>query len=246
MHPLINYLEIIETNLKTCKPLWQYHYIKDPVAFMRKVYSIKPRFCIAHHYPETLGVIVYSPPIATLKARNRAIDDPRLHKGTLSEKHKFVTDNFTYISRVIIDPRFRHMGLAKWILEQTLPRQRYPYIETLTPIDFTNDMFVKLGFELHHNEAPEPFLKFAAVLRQYGITGDQLTNPIEAQKRIDCLDQKSRKNFDFQLHRFLWTYRRHRHDKEPLERIAYALSKFPYPQAYLLKRTKFESKTSIK
>lgn len=246
MHPITDYLEIKETNLKAYKKLAEYHYIKNPVSFVRTVYAIQPRRCLGHHFPETIGVFIYSPPIATLKARNRAVNDPRLHKGTLSEKHKFVTDNFTYISRMIIDPRFQHLGLAKWIIEQTVPLQKYPYIETLTPIDFTNDIFIKLGFQLYHNEAPEPFRKFAAVLQQFGITGNQLTQPVEAQKRIDCLNTKDRKEFDFRLHRFLWTYRRHRHDKEPLARITYALSKFPYPQAYLLKRVKFESKAPIK
>ncbi len=241
MRPITNYLQIVPGKLKDYKQLHRYHYIKSPVAFMRKVFVIRPRFCYKKNYPDIIGVIVYSPPIATLKPRNRVIDDPRIRTGTLSERHKFVTDNFTYISRIIVDPRFRRLSLARWLLEYSLPLQQYPFIETLTPIDFTNDLFKSFGFELHHNEAPGPFRTFANDLKQYGISGSLLTQPIEAQKRIDCLDPNNRKAFDHRLHRFLWTYRRHRHDKDPLDRITYALSKFPYPHAYLLKKTNFES-----
>lgn len=225
-----------KANRKVYKLFADYHYIKTPLCFIRSIWSYSCPLIPGQALPPHLGVLVYSPPIPSLKARNQTFPDLFPDNVSRTEKLTLLNEQFTYLSRLIVDPHFQRHGIADRLLKETLPQIKTPYIETLTPIDFTNDMFIKHGFQLHLQPDPQYYSQFRLELQKAAITGPLLILPNEAQKRVDRLDPNQRLIFDVCLHRFLWHFKNMRYVQDPLQRLTYALSKFPYPNAYLVRR----------
>lgn len=211
-----------------------YHYIKRTLGPTNQVYTLGPKPHMLKNYPDPIGVIVYARPVPHLKARNIATNHIFTKPKGRSAQMKLVNKKVLYISRIIIDPRFRRCGLATWLLNYTLSLQSIKYIETLTPLDFTNDLFQHAGFKLYPNPRPARYNTFISKLKEFGIFNETIRHPTIAQKRLATLEPEQRERFYIAMKRFLEAYPNLApHLWEP-ETIAFALYQLSYPQAYLL------------
>lgn len=239
-------LHVEKATWKDFLALAQYHYVQRRPPPQDNMYKIVHKDPSNTSYPNPIAIIIYSFPIPHLKARNIATDNIFLKPKTRSEQVKQLNKNVRYISRVIVDPRYRRLNLATWLIKQTLKYQTVPIIETLTPIDFTNHMFVKCGFQLYHNPAPARYRRFLDDLKEAGITGDLLRHPQLVQQRIDSLPDEQQEHFYFRLKRFLMAYQNVAKDFWQPEAIPFALASLFYPEAYLILRRKIKVTPTIK
>lgn len=236
-------LHITKATWKDFLLLAHYHYIQTHPPPYDSIYKICDKVADRRKYPDPVAVILFSFPVPHIKARNRATDNFFTRPKGRHRQLVLINKYIRYISRVIVDPRYRRLHLATWLIKHTLKLQTKPIIETITPIDFTNRMFINCGFKLYLNPAPTRHRRFLDDLAECGISGDMLRHPTIVQKRIDSLPDEKQEHLYFRLKRFLMQYSSAQKEFWQPVSIAYALTKLSYPQAYLIFRAKNQGKT---
>jgi ATPase subunit of ABC transporter with duplicated ATPase domains/predicted GNAT family N-acyltransferase len=92
---------------------------------------------------EVVGGIVFSSTFMNLRARNYVL--PMYSGATDSSKGEALNKEVLRISRVIVLPKFRGIGLASRIVRETMPLVNRPYVETLAVMARYNPFFEKAG-----------------------------------------------------------------------------------------------------
>jgi ABC-type ATPase with predicted acetyltransferase domain len=111
---------------------------------------------------ELVGVIVYSYPAPQCFGRNKAFPNLRLTLQQLNEK-------FSQISRVVLHPKYRAIGLGAKLVKETLPLAGTPYVETVAVMAKYNPFFEKAGMKKIATLKPHPTnLKAAKKLQKLG------------------------------------------------------------------------------
>ncbi len=234
MSSIRNSLEIVPATVSDYLDLACYHYATHLIRPMTQIYKIRPQQKFRSNFPDPIAVIVFRSPIPDLLARHRATKGYFRRPGTVSARLKLVNAKIQYAARLIVDPRFRKLGLATWLQEESLSYQTVPIIETLTPIDWTNKIPLRAGFKMYQNPAPVWYRRFTAALYSIGLTTDSLSCPSAVQCRIETLYADQAKFIEHEFRQFLSRFRGH-HDMPPgIDRTKYALSKCPYPEAYFI------------
>lgn len=231
---ITNCLEILPAALADFKILEKYHYQTDPVNPATQIYKIRGINSTQDTFPDPMAVIVYRQPLPSLRARTMATKGYFSQAPTIAGRLRIVNQKIIYIARLIVDPRFRKLGLATWLLDDTLQRQAHPLVETLTPIDFTNKIFQRAGFKLYQMPAPPWYQRFEDILLSLGINEQNLKIPFLVQNRIDRLKSDQYDHVDNEIRQFLHHFRHRRNMPAGIKRTKYFLSKMPFPQAYLL------------
>ena len=126
------------------KALSQFHYRSTSLPPPRKIFAMKRR-------NETCGVIVYSYPPPTIFGRSQ------VWKGN----HKQLQEQISTITRVIIHPKYRAIGLGTKLVKETLPLAGTPYVETLAVMAKYNPLFEKAGMQKIAESKPNQHLKKA-------------------------------------------------------------------------------------
>ena len=121
-------IHIEEGTTADYKALSIFHYRSASLPPPRKIFTLK-------RGQETCGVIVYSHPPPTMFGRSL------VWKGTLQQLQKEVST----ITRVIIHPKYRTIGLGTKIVKETLPLAGTPCVETLAVMAKYNPFFEKAG-----------------------------------------------------------------------------------------------------
>jgi GNAT superfamily N-acetyltransferase len=104
---------------------------------------------------ETLvGVIVYSCSPLSLAARNRATGG-RYRVGRNLAAGRLVNEELRIVSRVVIAPNWRGLGLASRLVAETLPRVGTPYVEALAAMGRVHPFFEQAGMTAYPG-APGP------------------------------------------------------------------------------------------
>jgi len=104
---------------------------------------------------ETLvGVIVYSRSPLSLAARNRATGG-RYRVGRGLSAGRLVNEELRIVSRVVIVPNWRGLGLARRLVAETLPRVGTPYVEALAAMGRVHPFFEQAGMTAYPG-APGP------------------------------------------------------------------------------------------
>lgn len=227
-------LETVPGTLDDYYALSRYHYRTESIEPVTKIYKIRARDPQRDAFPDPLAVVVYRMPIPCLRARDRATDGFFHGPTTKSDRLKLVNKNIRYLARLIVDPRFRRLGIATKLLDESLLTQKIPIVETLIPLDWTNKMFQKVGFELHYIEAPEWYNRFTDFLKHLGFDDwDQLL-PETLYKRLECLQLEGFDHIEKEIKALIKHFRHRKDMPHSLERCEFLLSKISFPQAYLI------------
>lgn len=229
-----NCLEIIPARLADYERLSEYHYRTEPIKPTTQIYKVRLKPPHTNSMPDPIAVIVYRMPIPEIRPRTTATKGYFHQPKTLSARLKLVNQKIQYIARLIVDPRFRKMGIATWLLKDTLERQQVPIIETLTPIDFTNKIFQKAGFKLFLTPAPPWYRRFTNELLSIGLTEDALLSPLHVQARLDRLKPPMAEPIEHEIKIFIRHFRHRDHMAPDINRTKFFLSKIRYPEAYLI------------
>ena len=132
-------LRIVRGSLEDYKELSHYHYRDSRLTVYAALFAL--RFA-----DETIGVIVYTMPSPGLELRNIATGN--LFTGFDRAPHlALVNKNIRCIARLIIEPRFRGLGLASWLVRETMPQMYVPIIEALAVMGLVNPFFEKAGMK---------------------------------------------------------------------------------------------------
>jgi len=147
-------LHVEEGSLDDWRELEPWHYRQGRPPPAKKVFTLKRGV-------ETVGVIVYSWPSVIGFGRWRAFGR-HIPIGELNR-------DFSLISRVVLHPKYRSIGLGSWLVRETLHRVGTPFVETVAVMARYNPFFEKAGITKVAERVPDKTV-IAAVeeLRELG------------------------------------------------------------------------------
>jgi hypothetical protein len=231
-------LEIVTGTRADYKSLSHYHYRESHLGPCAAIFALKGKFRTATKL-ETVGVIVYSMPTAGAQMRNIATGEcfAGLDKGT---RLKLINKNIRTISRVIIEPRFRSLGLAVRLVKETMPVMDVPFIEALAVMGRANPFFERAGMTRYDAPMSASCVRLIEALSAVGIDEQDLIDPAVVQRELDKLGTEDRgQKADFveeEMTRFLQSYGQRRLMQPGIERTRFILSKLTDRPVYYLWR----------
>jgi ABC-type ATPase with predicted acetyltransferase domain len=130
-----------------------FHYRSHKIAAPRKIFSLK-------RDDELCGVIVYCYPPPTAFGRGLVL--PKMSMKELNEK-------LSIISRVVVHPKYRTIGLGAKLVKETLPLAGTPYVEMPAVMAKYNPFAEKAGMQkIAEQPPPKEALKIAEILQKHG------------------------------------------------------------------------------
>lgn len=178
-------------------------------------------------------MIVYTMPSAGAEMRNVATDgffagfDNRTRLSLINK-------NIRCISRVIIEPRFRGLGLASRLVRETMPEMGVPVIEAMAVMGMVNPFFEKAGMKSYAAKMPARCVRLVEALSSAGIEGEELIDAEMVGRKIEGLKRAERGFIESEIGRFLQSYGKRRYEGTSLKQIRFVLSKLTYRPVYYL------------
>lgn len=94
---------------------------------------------------QLVGVIVYSHSYLNLKPRNMVFGDRYVFTPGDLGKARLINEEIARISRVVIHPKFRGIGLGVFLVQETLSKVNARVVEVLAVMARYNPFFEKAG-----------------------------------------------------------------------------------------------------
>ena len=108
--------------------------------------SLRVKDCYRLLYGDSLiGVIVYSRSYLNLKPRNMVFGERYVYTPGDLYKARLINKEIARISRVVIHPKFRGIGLGEYLVRETLPKVNSKVVEVLAVMAKYNPFFEKAG-----------------------------------------------------------------------------------------------------
>jgi len=137
---LLKEMRIVKGSMEDYKKLAQFHYRSSYLVAPKKIFVIKRK-------DETVGVIVY--------ARSPAICFGRAKFFRRILKVDEVNSKLLIISRVIVHPKYRTIGLGVKLVKETLPLAGSPYVEMVAVMSKYNPFAEKAGMQKVVEKIPD-------------------------------------------------------------------------------------------
>ena len=127
------------------------------------------------------------------------------------------------IGRVVIEPRFRGLGLAVRLVRETMPMMNVPIIESLAVMGHVNPFFEKAGMKAYTGKLPARCVQLIEALSLVGIDKEHLFDLYVVQQNLDQLRWPKADFIEKQIKLFLQSYGRHRDMPAGIERTRFVL-----------------------
>jgi len=241
-------LQIVKGTRADYESLSHYHYRQHHIGPYAAIFALRgkfrtpPRFasqseaggCTAEKL-EIAGVIVYAMPTAGAQMRNAATGGvfAGLDKCT---RLKLISKNIRTISRVIIEPRFRSLGLAARLVKETMPIMGVPFIEALAVMGRVNPFFEKAGMTRYEPPASATSARLIEAFSSVGVDEQDLIDPQLVQQKLDALSSDKLRFIERELTQFLQCFGQRRFMPPGIERTRFVLSKLTDRPVYYLWR----------
>jgi len=219
-------LQIVAGGLDDYKKLAHYHYRNSRLTAYAAIFAMR-----LHN--ETVGVIVYTMPSPGLELRNVATGGAFVGFDRATQL-ALINKNIRCISRVIIEPRFRCLGLASRLVRETMPLMNVPVIEALAVMGSVNPFFERAGMTAYTAPMPTRCAQMSEAFSMAGVEKNMLINPQKVQRTIDRLQQNESKFIELQIRHFLQSYVKRRNMPAGMERTRFVLSKLTERPTYYI------------
>ena len=225
-------MEIVPGCFDDYKQLAHYHYRQSRPGPFEKIFVLR-NDSLRDTRNKILGVIVYSIPSPRLEIRSLVMDNFFIgfDKDT---QLGLINKNIRCISRLIVDPRFRGLGLAQRLVRQTMPKMNVPIIEAVATMGWINPFFEKAGMKSYTSKPSQPFTQFIEALSIIGIEDKDLIDPQMVQRKLSRLNQEETGFIEREIKRFLKGCGRRRNMHPGLERTKFILSRLNTRPVYYL------------
>ena len=238
------YLKIVPGTIADYKGLARFHYRDGRTGATTAVYKIIDTHPIRSEIEPVVGIIIYSMPACSVQLRNIATEGLFTKLGPSSVNMQLINQNIRTIARVVIEPRYRALGLAYWLVEKTMPMLNMAYIEALAVMGKVNPFFEKAGMMKFEGTEPVRSVKLRQALSIIGIEPAELVDIERTHNKLQNLSEKAKNFIGKQITAFLAAYgRRARIMPECLKRTEFLISRLTErPVYYLWRNAKLELK----
>ena len=231
---IIKQLQITKGSRCDYEQLCRYHYRQVQLGPYAAIFSLKGSGRLAAALNNTpAAVIVYSFPTPANELRNIALGDyfSGLDRAT---KLSLINRDIRTISRVIVEPRFRGLGLAVKIVRETMPKINVPIIEAMAVMGLVNPFFEKAGMTAYKAPLAARCVQMLEAFLLVGIREKELFDSVKVQRKIDKLGKSKAAFIEKQMRLFLQSYGKRRLMCDGLERTGYILNKLTARPVYYI------------
>ena len=227
-------LELVSGDIEDYKALADYHYRDKSLGPFSAIFALRPTAGLyGASGITTVGVIVYRMPCPALELRDIATGG--IFTGfDRATQLALVNKNIRCISRVIIEPRFRSLGLATRLVRETMPQVNVPVVEAMAVMGVVNPFFEKAGMRPYTAPLPERCAELIEAFSLVGIEQHHLIEPAYVHGQLCEFTWPKRDFIEGRIRRFLQSYRGHRDMAPGLERTGYVLSKLTDRPVYYI------------
>jgi GNAT superfamily N-acetyltransferase len=174
---LVKEMRIVEGTTMDWRKLAGFHYRSHKIAAPRKIFCLK-------RGDELCGVIVYCYPPPTAFGRRLVL--PKMSMKELNQKLSIIT-------RVVVHPKYRTIGLGAKLVKETLPLAGTPYVEMPAVMAKYNPFAEKAGMQkIAEQPPPKEALRIAEILIQVGFNIRLLGSEKYVLNKLQTLGKKER------------------------------------------------------
>ena len=181
----------------------------------------------------TAGVIVYIMPSPGLELRNVATGDWFAGLDRASQL-VLINKNIRCIGRVIVEPRFRGLGVAVRLVRETMRQMDVPIIEASAVMGLVNPFFEKAGMTAYSGKMPVRCAQLIEAFSLVGIEEEEFVDPQKVQRKLEELGQMEAEFISLQIECFLQCYGERRDMAAGPERTEFVLSKLTERPVYYI------------
>jgi hypothetical protein len=135
---------------------------------------------------------------------------------------------------VIVEPRFRGLGLASRLVRQTMPLVNVPIVEAVAVMGWINPFFERAGMKAYKAKPSVAGVQFIEALSVIGVEQTELIDPVRVQHKFDRLGDSQARFIEQQVRYFLKNHGRRRDMPPGLERTRYILTKLTARPVYYI------------
>ena len=225
-------LEVVEGGVSDYKRLEGYHYRDVYNGPFAAVFALRPkRYIVGMRRSDVVGVIGYTMPVAGCEQRDVATG------GAFSGLDRaaglsLINRHMRCVSRVIIDPRFRSLGLASRLVAETMPQLNVAMIEAMAVMGRFHPFFERAGMTAYDGPEPLRCVRMAEALGAIGVGEIEMVDPELVQRRIDEASASMGRFIENEIGRFLQSYGKRRGMAGGLERTRYVLGRLTARPVY--------------
>lgn len=139
-----------------------------------------------------VAVIVYGFPSLGNRLRNHATRGRYARGTSRRQAARLLNREVRTISRVVVDPQYRGLGLAVGLVRETMPLVGTPYVEALAQMARVNPFFERAGMTRYDAPPPEAAGRLIAALEHCRIPQAVAAAPAALAQRIQQLDAPRR------------------------------------------------------
>lgn len=184
---------IVEGNRADYLALKAHHYRPGNPMTMMRVLAIREatptaadRFLAQPTTPRPIAVLVESLPALSCRLRDEALQHRYGHLRP-KQRAKLLNEEVRCISRVIIDPRYRGLGLAVGLVKHALKTATTRYTEALAVMGRVSPFFDRAGMTAYERPALPVAQRALSAMRFVGIQPNELAMPTRMAAQIDAL-----------------------------------------------------------
>jgi GNAT superfamily N-acetyltransferase len=165
MNDLFRHLTLRTGTMRDYQALAPYHYCGKSPWNGGLVYALdfdSPRFqqCAGHLSLEPrspVAVVVYMNPVPNCFARDAATKGRYAHWPDPRSGLLLLNREMRTVSRLVVEPRFRGLGLGVSLLKATLPLLKVPLVEALARMGELVPVFERAGFQRVKTRTGTPY-----------------------------------------------------------------------------------------
>jgi len=228
---VVNSLRIVRGGIEDYKRLAKYHYRSGSAGTYTSIFTIRPSRAVGTQLgDEPIGVIVYGLPSAGSELRNIATGT--IFSGFDNQTRLgLINKNIRCIRRVVIEPRFRGLGLASRLVRETMPEAGVAIVEAMAVMGLVNPFFEKAGMKAYRAGRLARCVRLADALSLVGIEEDELIDAEKVQGKLNRLEKREAVFIEEEIERFLQSYGK-RQRRPGLKRARFILSKLTERPVY--------------
>jgi len=226
-------LEIVPGDMSDYRLLAAYHYRDGRPVGVKAVYTVRPKRALGALGRQPAGVIVYAMPNPRVELRTIATNGV-FHGLDRQTELELLNRHVRCLARVIVEPRFRGIGLAVRLVRETMPRLNVPIIEALGVMPLVNPFLERAGMRCFEPRVPVEHVELLEALSVVGIEEDDLVDPERVQRELDRLGAAPRAFLEARVRRFLKSHGTRRTMPGGLERTRYVLTRLTHRPAYYI------------
>jgi len=174
---LLQYMKIERAGVEAWRALSEFHYRDDRCGAIDQIFALRMNIEAAEQgwyrlrvdLKRPVGVIVYAMPLANVALRNRATNNRYAGLATRAMSLQLLNREMRCIRRVVIHPQYRGIGLAQYLVRETLGFAGTELVDAMASMGRVNPFFAKAGMKRYDGPRSPASERLLSAFAQTGI-----------------------------------------------------------------------------